>query len=112
VASAPFVRWRFKQASAQLERSTDGGTKWDTIDLSSTPIAITAGAAPSGSECWLVGRGGVVLHSTDTVTFTRARFPVTIDLVAITVGPSAIVVTAAGGRQFATTDRGVTWTGK
>ena len=110
VASNIVTRWRFTRLSSTLERSMDNGVTWETTDLSATPIAIIAGAAPSRLTCWLIGKGGVVLRSTDGVTFSRVSFPESIDLVAIVAADLLnITVTAAGGRQFTTTDGGITW---
>ena len=71
---------------------------------------LTALAAPSASVCWVVGRTGVVLLSTDGKTWRRLPFPETADLMAIqaTDARSASVSTA-DARTFDTTDGGVTW---
>jgi Putative zinc-finger len=71
---------------------------------------ITAGSSPSGAVCWIVGRGGTVLRSTDQRTWQRLNFLVTVDLTSVkaTDAQSATVVTA-DGRTFSTVDGGVTW---
>jgi photosystem II stability/assembly factor-like uncharacterized protein len=72
---------------------------------------ITAGSSPSAAVCWIVGRGGTVLRSTDQQTWQRLNFPVTIDITSVrtTDAQSATVVTA-DGRTFSTVDGGGTWT--
>lgn len=106
----PVMRWRLVRASTKLERSTDDGATWVTVDLGGDPVAITGGGAPSPLTCWLVGRAGVVFRSIDAITFTRVAFPEPLDLVAITASdPLHATVTAAGGRRFTTDDGGTTW---
>ncbi len=110
VTSSPAItRWRVTTAT-RVERSTDNGRTWTTVDLGSAPVTITNGAAPSTQVCWLVGRGGLVLRSADGVAFARVTFPEPIDLVAITATDLLnATVTATGGRQFTTADGGLTW---
>jgi hypothetical protein len=71
---------------------------------------VTAGSSPSTAVCWIVGRAGTVLRSTDQRTWQRLTFPVTVDLTSVTAtdDQSASVVTA-DGRTFSTVDGGVTW---
>ena len=80
----------------------------------STGVAaeLTAGAAPSATVCWLVGRGGVVLLSTDGRTWRRVAFPEMTDLSAVftvDAGGNVASVTTVDGRTFVTTDGGATW---
>ena len=107
VSPDPAVRWRI--AGSVVQRSTDGGARWDAVP---TGVAspLTAGAAPSASVCWVVGRGGVVLLSTDGRTWRRVAFPEMTDLSAVrpptpvprrcrprTAGPSAPPTAAPPG---------------
>ena len=71
---------------------------------------VTAASSPSASACWIVGRAGTVLRSTDQRTWQRLNFPVTIDLTTVnaTDAQSATVVTS-DGRTFSTIDGGITW---
>ena len=103
----PMVRWRI--AGADVQRSTDGGARWASVP---TGIAaeLTAGAAPSQFVCWLVGRGGVVLLSTDGRSWRRVAFPETTDLSGVRAGDARTAsVSTANGRTFRTTDAGLTW---
>jgi hypothetical protein len=72
---------------------------------------ITAGSASSADVCWIVGRAGTVLRSTDRQTWQRITLPVAVDLSSVnaTDARSATVVTA-DGRTFSTVDGGMTWT--
>jgi len=102
------VRWRIV-AGVTVERSTDGGSTWQTQSTGAT-ARLTAGAAPSSLVCWLVGNRGVVLLSKDGQTWQRIEFPEPVDLVAVVAqNDSTATVTAADGRGFTTTDGGKTW---
>lgn len=102
----PSVRWRL--AGSMVEHSMDGGSTWDGV--LSAPAELTAGAAPSPSVCWVVGRGGVVLRSTDGRSFSRLTFPEMTDLSAVRATDARTAsVTSADGRVFSTTDGGATW---
>jgi hypothetical protein len=101
-------RWRPGPAGS-VEYSSDGGSSWQTL---STGVSseLTAGASPSSSVCWLVGRGGTVLLSTDGRRFQRAAFPAGVDLVSVSATDArTATVTTADGRRFSTADGGLTW---
>ena len=103
----PSVRWRF--AGVTVERSIDAGTTWTPVPTGLT-TPITSGAAPGDSICWLAGQGGVVLLSTDGTTWQRVSDPPAADLSAIRATDARnATVTAADGREFATTDGGRSW---
>ena len=72
---------------------------------------LTAGSSPSPSVCWLVGRAGTVLRSTDGGRqWQRVAFPEAEDLVAVRASSAlAATVDLAGGRRLGTTDGGQTW---
>jgi photosystem II stability/assembly factor-like uncharacterized protein len=102
------IRWRIVRGDS-VEHSTDGGTTWQRQPTGAAGT-LTAGVAPAPATCWLVGRSGIVLLSTDGRTWQRVVFPDTIDLVAIRASDGAnATVTAAGGRTFTTADAGKTW---
>jgi len=104
----PLNRWRILPGGA-VERSTDGGSTW-LRQQTGAVTALTAGASPSPSVCWLVGLRGIVLISTDGSTWRRVAFSDAIDLVAVQArDEKTATVTAADGRSFETTDGGTTW---
>lgn len=104
------VRWRLRGAStAAVERSNDGGTTWLPVPIPVTPL-LAGGSAPTNTVCWLAGRAGTVLLSTDGTTFRQVTKPADADLVSVraTDARSATVRTA-DGREFSTADGGITW---
>jgi hypothetical protein len=109
VSPDPNVRWRI--VGSAVQHSSNGGSTWEAA---STGMAaeLTAGAAPSASVCWLVGRAGVVLRTTDGRTWRRVPFPEMTDLSAvraIDADGNVASVSTADGRTFSTTDGGATW---
>lgn len=109
IAISTPVRYRIL-ATGIVERSETGGASWERIVIE-PPAFLTAGVAPSSTVCWLIGRGGVILLSTDGVRFTRVRFPDTSDLTSIRAADArTATVTTTDGRTFATADGGTTWT--
>jgi hypothetical protein len=109
VSPDPAVRWRV--LGSALEHSGNGGTTWEPV---STGFAaeLTAGAAPSATICWLVGRRGVVLLTTDGRTWRRVAFPEMTDLsgvFTVDAGGNVASVSTVDGRTFVTTDAGATW---
>jgi hypothetical protein len=107
VSPDPLVRWRI--AGTSVQRSVDGGTTWEPSSTGVSAV-LTAGAAPSASVCWLVGRGGVVLRSIDGRTWQRLAFPAMTDLSAVrAAGAQSASVSTADGRTFDTADGGLTW---
>jgi Photosynthesis system II assembly factor YCF48 len=120
----PDYRWRIVPPSG-IQRSTDGGVTWTTVDpvpprsaearlaLDSlvSSMALTTGSSPSRDVCWIVGRAGIVLLTTDGATWQRRPIPEAADLTAVrAVDAKSATVTTVDGRQFVTTDGGVTWT--
>jgi photosystem II stability/assembly factor-like uncharacterized protein len=97
-------------SSGAVERSSDAGTSWQPITIDPPTLRITNGSA-SPTACWLVGRDGVVLLSTDGTNFTRVTPPAPVDLASITAtSPREATVRTSDGRTFLTTDGGQTWT--
>jgi len=72
---------------------------------------ITAATGPSADVCWVVGRAGTVLRSTDHETWQRLTVPQSGDLSSIAATDArTATVTTADGRTFSTADGGATWT--
>jgi hypothetical protein len=106
---SPDARTRWRLAGPIVERSTDGGSTWNTV-FTLAGAELTAGAAPSDSACWVVGRRGVVLRSTDGRTFSLVTSPAMADLSAVTATDArSASVSTIDGSTFSTTDGGATW---
>ncbi len=110
VIASPDARTQWRIAGASVERSTDAGRTW-RAQPTGTTVELLAGACPATSVCWIVGRRGTVLLSTDGDTWRRLAFPETaIDLVGVTASDaSAATVTTVDGRSYRTADGGRTW---
>jgi len=102
------VNWHVL-ASGQVERSINGGQTWQPVTI--TPPAIMVnGTAPSSDVCWLIGKGGIVMLSTNGVTFRRVHSPDVADLHSITaIDEFQATVTTIDGRVFTTDDGGDHW---
>jgi len=101
------VRWRV--AGSAVQRSTDGGSTW--VPQTTAGVPLVAGSAPAPAVCWVVGRSGTVLVSTDGQTWSHRRLPHTADLVAVTAADAfRATVTTSDARTYRTADGGRTWT--
>jgi hypothetical protein len=105
----PQILWRIGVAGV-VERSIDGGATW-MGQLPGNGAQLTAGAAPADQICWVVGRDGSVLLTTNAIDWKTLTPPAKTDFVGVAAkdGMEA-TVTAADGRRFATKDGGATWT--
>lgn len=102
------VQYRIAGGGA-VERSQDGGATWQGQVLNSD-ARILAGAAPSENVCWLVGRAGTILLTTDGIKWNNISPPTGSDLVGIVATDgSTATVTTADGRRYSTVDGGTTW---
>jgi hypothetical protein len=103
--------WR-SGAGGRIERSIDQGRSWQP-QASGVTADLLAGAAVSSQVAWIVGRGGVILRTTDGATWQRISPPMgpTLDWTSIeaTDGQHA-TITSADLRRFSTADGGRTWT--
>ncbi len=107
VSPDPAVRWRI--VGSVLSRSVSGGSRWEIVPTGVT-TNLSAGSAPSASVCWVVGRQGVVLLSTDGVRWRRVMFPELADLSAVRATDArTATVSTVDGRTFGTTDGGTSW---
>jgi hypothetical protein len=94
---------------ARIERSDDSGATWQGQRMKAAS-QILAGAAPSENVCWLVGRAGAILLTTDGKTWKKISPPADADFVAVTAADaSAAAVTTSDGRTFRTSDGGQSW---
>jgi hypothetical protein len=110
----PQVLWRLAtpatSAGAAVERSTDGGTTW-TAQLPGAAAQLTAGSAPSDKICWLVGRRGVILMTTNALDWKTIHPPAQTDFIEVQAKDASVAtVTAADGSKFITSNGGESWT--
>ena len=112
VAPAAPAATAMLQKSARLATvievvSPDGSRRWRFADYRES---LTTGAAVSSSICWLAGREGVVMLTTDGSTFERVDLPARVDIVSIAATDArAATVTTVDGRTFRTDDSGRNW---
>jgi hypothetical protein len=103
----PSSRWRI--VNGAVEHSQDGGASWIATRLQAGD-SITGGTAPAQSICWLIGPSGLVMVTSDGLTFARVPLPERVDLAAVTASDAlTAVVTTVDGRRFRTDDAGRTW---
>jgi photosystem II stability/assembly factor-like uncharacterized protein len=102
------TRWRLAGVGT-VEYTSDAGVTWETLSTGVTE-QLTAGSSPTADVCWIVGKGGIVLLTTDGRRWQRIAFPEVIDLAGVqaTDNRSALVI-AADGMLFRTNDAGATW---
>jgi len=102
-------RWR--RAGTTLEFAAGPNAPFAAATLPFDASMLAAGASPGGRVCWLVGRSGAVLVTTDGTRFSRVSAPAPVDFVSVSATDARnATVAAADGRRFRTTDQGATWT--
>jgi hypothetical protein len=105
----PQILWRIS-SGRYVERSSDAGTTW-RAQWTSVNAHVVAGSAPSVETCWLVGRGGIVLLTTDGTRWRTIDPPANADFVAVDASDAvSATVTSTDGRKFETGDAGKHWT--
>ncbi len=104
----PQVLWRISSGRF-VERSADAGATWHT-QWTNANAHVIAGAATSVETCWLVGRGGIILLTSDGKKWKTVSPPADVDFVNVAAtGASSATVTTSEGRQFTTSDSGKHW---
>ena len=107
VVAPPFY-WRILSTDV-IERSVDR-LGWEAVAIDPPARGLAGGAAPSATVCWIIGRAGLVLLTTDGKEFTRLTQPAPADLISITAQDALrATVTTVGGQTFSTTDGGKSW---
>jgi hypothetical protein len=102
------ILWRIGPAGS-IERSDNASRTWQK-QFSGVSEDLLAGSAPSAKTCWLVGRAGVVLRTTDGRSWQQLRSPTDADLVGVEAQDAQqATVKTADGRSFVTADGGKAW---
>lgn len=101
------VSWRIL-ADGHVDRSIDNGASWMRMSTDPT-LFITAGAATAPTTCWLGGRAGVVLMTTDNEHFTRVDLPERVDIKSIQAERDLVTVVTTTGVTYTSADAGKTW---
>jgi photosystem II stability/assembly factor-like uncharacterized protein len=104
------VLWRLR-SSGKIERSTDRGITW-TPQNSGAKHELLAGSASSDAVCWLVGRAGTILRTTDGGGhWSKVVSPVTGDVGGVRAEDAlhATIFGAGNNTRFETNDGGATW---
>lgn len=96
----------------KIEFSYDSSHTWEQ-QKSGVVMDLLAGASPSGKVCWIVGKDGTVLLTTDKGKhWKQVASPTKEDLVGVYAQDAkrASVWTVSHKQSFETNDGGVTWT--
>lgn len=110
VAPQPVYSWRVG-AGGKIERSTDESRTWQT-QKSGVTTDLLAGSAVSGKVCWVVGKAGTVLLTTDRGShWKKLTAPTQENLVGVNAmdEKKASVWIAGHTKSYETDDGGVTW---
>jgi hypothetical protein len=110
LASHATVRWRVL-SPGRIEQSVDSGVTW-VPQNSGVKAELLAGSAPSEAVCWIVGRGGTILRTTDGGGhWNKVISPMGGDVAGVqAVDAMTAEIFAANRRvRFLTHDGGMTW---
>ncbi|MGO9640965.1 MAG: WD40/YVTN/BNR-like repeat-containing protein [Candidatus Acidiferrales bacterium] len=115
------AQWRFGPRGL-IERSTNANASGTTQPIwtrQNSPLRadLLAGSAPSTTVCWIVGRAGAILRTTDGATWQVISSPASAmrdgaapDWVSVSArDANSATITSADGRSFSTSDVGKTW---
>lgn len=71
---------------------------------------LLAGEAPSNTVCWVVGRRGTILLTTDGKRWRQIKSPTSADIVGVRALSADVAdIVAADGSHLSTIDRGGYW---
>ncbi len=110
VAPNDAYSWRVG-SNGKIEHSTDNSRTW-MLQKSGVTADLTAGSATSGKVCWVVGKAGTVLLTTDRGKHWKQLNPPTKeDLGGVNAvdDKRASIWTVSHSKSFETNDAGATW---
>jgi photosystem II stability/assembly factor-like uncharacterized protein len=110
LASNTTVRWRLLSAG-RIEQSVDSGNTWVNQN-SGVKVELLEGSAPSEAVCWIVGRSGSILRTTDSGGhWNKVVSPIRGDVAGVQAADAmtAEIFDANKSSRFVTHDGGATW---
>jgi photosystem II stability/assembly factor-like uncharacterized protein len=110
LASNTTVRWRLL-STGRIEQSVDSGVTW-VPQNSGVKAELLAGSAPSEAVCWIVGRAGTVLRTTDGGGhWNKVVSPMRGDVAGVRAvnAMTAEIFGVGKSARFVTHNGGVTW---
>jgi hypothetical protein len=110
VAPNDAYSWRVG-SNGKIEHSTDNSRTW-IVQKSGVTTDLTAGSATSGKVCWVVGKAGTVLLTTDRGKhWKQLASPTKEDLGGVNAvdDKRASIWTVSHSKSFETNDGGATW---
>ena len=108
--SAPgsITLWRFGPAGT-IERSRDSGHSWQP-QASPVTTELLSGSAPAENVCWIVGRSGTILRTTDGEKWEKVHSPAEKDWLAVVASSTrTATITSQDSQRYSTADGGRTW---
>ena len=111
VSAGDGYSWRV-WSKGKIEFSYDSSHTWEQ-QRSGVTVDLLAGASPSGKVCWIAGKDGTVLLTTDKGKhWKQLATPTKEDLVGVYAQDAkrASVWTVSHKQSFETNDGGATWT--
>jgi hypothetical protein len=104
----PSVVWR-AGPGGKIERSRDAGRTWQA-QASNVTADLLGGSAPSEKVCWVVGRAGTILRTTDGESWQRVASPAATDWMQVKAQDALNAIVFAANRQaYVTADGGNSW---
>ncbi len=102
------VLWRVGPRGS-IERSRDAGRTWES-QVSNVKVDLLGGSAPSETVCWVVGRAGIILRTTDGIHWEKVASPAPVEFFAIRASDALHATAfATGSELYFTNDGGRTW---
>jgi len=94
----------------KIEYSFDSLRTWET-QKSGVTVDLTGGSAPTAKICWVIGKAGTILLTTDQGRHWKKLVSPIADIAGIEAldGKRASIWTASHKQSFETNDGGVTW---
>lgn len=95
----------------KIEYSFDSSHTWE-LQKSGVTADLTGGSAPSAKICWVIGKAGTILLTTDRGKhWKKMTSPIKEDIGGIDArdGKRASIWTASHKQSFETNDGGLTW---